>query len=151
LCVCVCVCVWCVCGVCVWCVCVVCVCGVCGVVCACGVCVWCVCVVCVCVMCVVFVCVSVCVRCVCVCVILYAKRMRRIILSSWHVRLYLVRPRCLIKDTIFRKKLLNIKCTCWFSVQSVSETFLILRRTERDKIKNVYWSWCKVTVILVIF
>jgi hypothetical protein len=31
-----------------------------------------------------------------------------------------------------------------FSVQLLSETFLILRRNERDIIKNVYWSSCKV-------
>jgi hypothetical protein len=33
------------------------------------------------------------------------------------------------------RKLLNTKCVFWFSVQLLSETFLILRRTERDIIK----------------
>ena len=31
-----------------------------------------------------------------------------------------------------------------FSLQTLSEIFLILRRTVRDMIKNVYWSSCKV-------
>jgi hypothetical protein len=35
----------------------------------------------------------------------------------------------------FRKKLLNIKRVFQFSVQFWSETFLILKRTERDMIK----------------
>ena len=32
---------------------------------------------------------------------------------------------------------------------NLSETFLISRRTERYMIKNLYWSSCKVTIILV--
>jgi hypothetical protein len=32
---------------------------------------------------------------------------------------------------------------------TLPETFLILRRTDRDVIKDVYWSSCKVCVILV--
>ena len=48
----------------------------------------------------------------------------------------------------FRKILLNIRYVFWFSVQLLSETFLILRRTERDMITSVCWSSCKVPVIL---
>jgi len=36
------------------------------------------------------------------------------------------------------KKLLKIKCVFWFSLQLLSETFLILRRNERGIIKNIY-------------
>jgi hypothetical protein len=40
----------------------------------------------------------------------------------------------------------------WFSLQLLSETFLILRRTEKDIINaNMCNSSCKVCVILVIF
>jgi len=35
-----------------------------------------------------------------------------------------------------RKSLLNIKCVFWFSIQLLSETFLILRKTDRDIIKK---------------
>ena len=38
-----------------------------------------------------------------------------------------------------------------FPLQLFSETFLILRRTERDVIKVVYRSLCKLPVILVRF
>jgi len=51
----------------------------------------------------------------------------------------------------FRKKknkLLNTKCVFWFSLQILSETFLILRRNERDEIENVYRSSWKVLFIL---
>ena len=47
-----------------------------------------------------------------------------------------------------KKKLLNTKFVLIAST-IFSETFLILRRTERYKIKSVYESACKVPVILV--
>ena len=37
----------------------------------------------------------------------------------------------------FRKKVLNMKCVFLFSLQLLSETFLILRRIERAVIKNI--------------
>ena len=38
-----------------------------------------------------------------------------------------------------------------FYLQILSEKFLIVRRNERDMIINIYWSSCKVSVILVRF
>jgi len=47
--------------------------------------------------------------------------------------------------------LLNIKCVYWFSEQLLFETFLILRRIERDMVKDIYWFSCKVPIIFVRF
>jgi hypothetical protein len=44
---------------------------------------------------------------------------------------------------------MNIICVILFSLQLLSETFLILRRNERNVDKKVYWSSCKVSVILL--
>jgi len=60
-------------------------------------------------------------------------------------------PNYLENGTIFGKKLLNTKCVFRFSLQLLSETFHILRRTERDMIKTVHRSACKVPVIVVRF
>jgi hypothetical protein len=49
----------------------------------------------------------------------------------------------------FREKILNIKCVFWCSLQRLSETFIILRRIQRDIIINVHRSSRKVPVILV--
>ena len=46
-------------------------------------------------------------------------------------------PRYLIDGKIFGKKLLNTKCVFWFCLQLLSETFLILRRIERDSFFHV--------------
>jgi hypothetical protein len=70
----------------------------------------------------------------------------------FHLRpapLYNIIPHYLIHATIFEKKFPNTKGVFWFSLQPLSETFLILRRNERDIIKNVFCSSCKVTLILV--
>jgi hypothetical protein len=69
----------------------------------------------------------------------------------WPAQLYNIFPHYLINVTILKKMSLNTNCVFWFSLQLLSETFLILRRTERDVIKNVYRSACKVPVIVVRF
>jgi hypothetical protein len=61
----------------------------------------------------------------------------------WPVRLYSIFLHYLKKRHDFRKKLLNTKCVFWISLQLLSEMFLIIRRNERDLIKNVIWSSCK--------
>ena len=52
---------------------------------------------------------------------------------------FIIFPHYLINSTIFERKikLLETKCVFWFSLQLLSETFLILRRNERDMIKNL--------------
>jgi hypothetical protein len=45
------------------------------------------------------------------------------------------------------KMLLNTKCVFWFSVQHLSETFVIPRRNERHTIENTHWSLCKMPLL----
>ena len=51
-------------------------------------------------------------------------------------RLCNIFPHYLINGTTFVKKLLNIKCVFWCSLQILCDTFLILRINERDMIKK---------------
>ena len=80
---------------------------------------------------------SVCV-CVCVCVLCYPACNAHAPYYLWPVPLYNIFPHYL--STIFEETLLNTKCVFWFSLQLLFETFLSLRRTEKDMIKNVYRS-----------
>jgi hypothetical protein len=63
----------------------------------------------------------------------------------WSVRLCCIFPHYLMNSTIFRKKLLNIKCAFWFSLQLLSVTFLILRKFQWDVIVNLHRSSRKST------
>jgi hypothetical protein len=58
-------------------------------------------------------------------------------------------PLYLITQQLSEKDLLNIKCAFWFSLQLLSETFLVLRRIQRDI--TVLRSLCKLPVSLVMF
>ena len=51
-------------------------------------------------------------------------------------RLYSILTHYLTNVTIFGNKLFNTKCVFWFSLQLLSKTFFILRRTERVMIIN---------------
>jgi hypothetical protein len=69
----------------------------------------------------------------------------------WQVALQYFSTMSHKRHGILGKKLLNIKSVFRFSLEVLSATFLILRRTEQDIIKNAYCSQRKVPVILVIF
>jgi len=69
----------------------------------------------------------------------------------WHVALQYFSTLSHKRHDIRGKKLLNIKCVFRFSPEILSATFLVLRITTRDMIKNEYCSPRKGPVILVIF
>jgi hypothetical protein len=68
--------------------------------------------------------------------------------NLWPVQLYNIFHHY-FTNCVIKKKLLNTKCVFWFSLQLLSETFLILRRKEQDMSKSVHWSPCKVPITLV--
>jgi len=69
----------------------------------------------------------------------HAKRMSRIILLSVACMGPLSFPLYLKRDKTFRK-ILKKKSVLWFSLQSLSKIFLILRTLERGMMINVYTS-----------
>jgi hypothetical protein len=71
---------------------------------------------------------------------MHAKRMRCVTLSCG-----------LFESTAFYHATEETKIVFLFPLQSVSATFLIPRRNERDTTINVYWSLCKVAIIFVRF
>ena len=75
------------------------------------------------------------------------KRMLRIILSSVAPLASPHFSTLFHKQCNFGKEFLNINRVFRFSIQIWSETFLILRRIQRDFIINVKTSSCKVPVI----
>jgi hypothetical protein len=82
----------------------------------------------------------------------HEKRMRRIILSCVASLAPPHFSTLAHKRHDFRKNVIEHKmCVLIFSTKLFSETFLIMRRIQRDTIINVHKSSCKVPVILVIF
>jgi len=67
----------------------------------------------------------------------HAKCMHHITLSPVPIWIYHVLHYS-INNTIFGKKLLNIKCVFTFSLQLLPEIFLILHRIQQDIIINIY-------------
>jgi len=85
-------------------------------------------------------------------VIQHAKRKHSIVLSSVACPALPHFSRFSHKRHDFRgKKKICIKCLLWFSLQNLSETFLILWRNEWDITRNVHRSSCKWSFLLVRF
>ena len=85
-------------------------------------------------------------------VIRHAKRMLRIILSSV---LYRVLPYFSIlshkRHDFWGGKMFNVKCVFWLSIQLSSETYFILRISQRSTIISLHSSSCRGPVMFVIF
>ena len=57
-------------------------------------------------------------------------------------------PHCVLCDRNFRSKAVEHKMRVLISLTLLSETLLILRRTERDIIVNVYKSSSKILILV---
>jgi len=76
----------------------------------------------------------------CVCSVRYpACNAHALYRHLWPAPLYYIYPHYLMNGTIFERQFLIIKCVLIFDTQ-FCEVFLNVIRTERDMIKNVYWS-----------
>ena len=84
-------------------------------------------------------------------VIQHAKRMRRIISSSIVCLVVPYFSTLSHKRHYFRKKFIIKNVGCDFLYNFLSDTFLILRKIQRDIIISVQRSSCKVPAILVRF
>jgi hypothetical protein len=78
----------------------------------------------------------------CMCLYMHVQHAMRLRVVSyfqlWLLWLYLIFPNYLIKDTVFGKDVLIIKCVPWCSLQLLSEILLSLRRLEQVTNINVY-------------
>jgi hypothetical protein len=66
----------------------------------------------------------------------------------WPVPLCHILPHYLLNGAIFGKCLLNIKCFFLFSLQGLSETFLVLRRIQRYITLNLHGLHAKCPLFL---
>ena len=78
-------------------------------------------------------------------------RMHRIILSSVACLALQYFSTLSPKRYYFQKNVIEHKMRVLIFSTTFSQILVIVRRTERDMIKNVYWSPCKVHVILATF
>ena len=88
--------------------------------------------------------------CLCSCSPRYQHAMRICHIIMWSALLCNIFPHYLINIMIFEKKLLNLKCLFWVSLQPLSHIFCILRRIDWN-IVNVHLSSCKIPIFLSYF